>query len=47
MGVPAAQPEAAWPDPRQRGRALTSLVADGLAGALPAGSPALPAEPCP
>jgi A/G-specific adenine glycosylase len=40
--VPAASLDAAWPDPQQRGRALASLVADGLAEALPTGSYALP-----
>jgi A/G-specific adenine glycosylase len=40
--VAAAQLGAAWPDPRQRERALASLVADGLAEALPGGRFALP-----
>jgi A/G-specific adenine glycosylase len=40
--VPAARLDAAWPDAQQRGRALASLVADGLAEALPTGSYALP-----
>jgi A/G-specific adenine glycosylase len=40
--VPAARLDAAWPDPRQRERALASLVADGLAEALPGGRFALP-----
>lgn len=40
--VPAARLDAAWPDALQRGRALASLVTDGLAEALPTGSYALP-----
>ncbi|MGP7998271.1 MAG: A/G-specific adenine glycosylase [Streptosporangiaceae bacterium] len=40
--VPAAQLDAAWPEPRQRSRALDSLVADGLADPLPDGCFALP-----
>ena len=33
--VPAARLDAVWPDAQQRGRALASLVADGLAEPLP------------
>jgi A/G-specific adenine glycosylase len=40
--VPAARLDAAWPDPQQRDRALASLIADGLAEALPTGCYALP-----
>jgi A/G-specific adenine glycosylase len=40
--VPAARLDAAWPDPEQRERALASLLADGLAEALPGGRYALP-----
>jgi A/G-specific adenine glycosylase len=40
--VPAARLDAAWPDPEQRGRALASLVADGLAEPLPGARYALP-----
>jgi A/G-specific adenine glycosylase len=41
---PVAGPrlDAAWPDPLQRGRALDSLVADGLIDPLPDGRFALP-----
>ena len=34
--------DAAWAEPRQRGRALDSLVADGLVDPLPDGHFALP-----
>jgi A/G-specific adenine glycosylase len=40
--VPAAHLDAAWPHARQRDRALASLVADGLAEALPSGTFTLP-----
>ena len=40
--VPAANLEEAWPDGPQRARALTSLLADGLAEAAGAGHYALP-----
>jgi A/G-specific adenine glycosylase len=40
--VPAARLDAAWPDESQRARSLASLVADGLAEALPGGHYALP-----
>lgn len=40
--VRAVQLEAAWPDDRQRARALDGLVADGLAEPLPDGRFALP-----
>jgi A/G-specific adenine glycosylase len=40
--VPAPRLDAAWPDPRQRARALDSLVADGLVDPLPDGRFALP-----
>ena len=40
--VPAARLDAAWPDPRQRARALASLLADGLAEHCPGGGYALP-----
>ena len=40
--VPAARLDAAWPDARQRDRALASLVADGLAEPLPGDRYALP-----
>jgi len=40
--VQAAQLEAAWPDHRQRARALDGLVSDGLAEPLPDGRFALP-----
>jgi A/G-specific adenine glycosylase len=40
--VAAARLDAAWPDARQRGRALASLVADGLAEQLPGDRYALP-----
>jgi A/G-specific adenine glycosylase len=40
--VPAARLDAAWPDPRQRARALASLLADGLAEHYPDGRYALP-----
>jgi A/G-specific adenine glycosylase len=40
--VRAIQLEAAWPDHRQRARALDGLVADGLAEPLPDGRFALP-----
>jgi A/G-specific adenine glycosylase len=40
--VPAARLDAAWPDAQQRGRALASLVADGLAEPLPGDHYALP-----
>jgi A/G-specific adenine glycosylase len=40
--VRAVQLEAAWPDHRQRARALDGLVADGLAEPLPDGRFALP-----
>jgi A/G-specific adenine glycosylase len=40
--VPAATLDAAWPDPAQRARALTALVADGLAQPLGGNSYALP-----
>jgi A/G-specific adenine glycosylase len=40
--VPAALLDAAWAEPRQRGRALDSLVADGLVDPLPDGRFALP-----
>jgi A/G-specific adenine glycosylase len=40
--VPAARLDAAWPDPQQRERALASLIADGLAEALPGGRFGLP-----
>jgi A/G-specific adenine glycosylase len=45
--VPAARLDAAWPDARQRDRALASLVTDGLAEPLPSGSYALPGGPRP
>jgi A/G-specific adenine glycosylase len=41
--VPAARLDDAWPDEPQRIRALASLLADGLAEALPDGRVALPA----
>jgi A/G-specific adenine glycosylase len=41
--VPAARLDDAWPDEPQRTRALASLLADGLAEALPDGRFALPA----
>jgi hypothetical protein len=34
--------DAAWPDAQQRGRALASLPANGLAEAVPTGCCALP-----
>jgi A/G-specific adenine glycosylase len=40
--VPAARLDAAWPDARQRARALASLVTDGLAQPLPGNAYALP-----
>jgi A/G-specific adenine glycosylase len=40
--VPAAVLDAAWPDPPQRVRALTTLVADGLAVRLATGEYSLP-----
>jgi A/G-specific adenine glycosylase len=40
--VPAALLDAAWAEPRQRSRALDSLVADGLVDPLPDGRFALP-----
>jgi A/G-specific adenine glycosylase len=40
--VPAAELGAAWVDPAQRERALTSLLADGLAEEVGVGSYALP-----
>ena len=40
--VPVARLDAAWPDAQQRGRALASLVADGLAELLPGDHYALP-----
>jgi A/G-specific adenine glycosylase len=40
--VPGARLDAAWPEPRQRSRALDSLVADGLVDPLPDGRFALP-----
>jgi A/G-specific adenine glycosylase len=40
--VPAARLDAAWPDARQRSRALASLVTDGLAEPLPGGRYTLP-----
>jgi A/G-specific adenine glycosylase len=40
--VPATRLDAAWPDARQRDRALASLVTDGLAEALPGDCYALP-----
>jgi A/G-specific adenine glycosylase len=40
--VPATLLDAAWAEPRQRGRALDSLVADGLVDPLPDGHFALP-----
>jgi A/G-specific adenine glycosylase len=40
--VPAARLDAAWADESQRERALASLLADGLAEALPGGRYALP-----
>jgi A/G-specific adenine glycosylase len=43
--VPAALLDAAWAEPRQRGRALDSLVADGLVDPLPDGHFALPGMP--
>jgi A/G-specific adenine glycosylase len=40
--VAAAPLDAVWPDPRQRDRALDSLIADGLVDPLPDGRFALP-----
>jgi A/G-specific adenine glycosylase len=40
--VPAARLEAAWPDRAQQARALSALVADGLAAALDHRTYALP-----
>jgi A/G-specific adenine glycosylase len=40
--VPGAALDAAWPDPRQRARALDGLVADDLVDPLPDGQFALP-----
>jgi A/G-specific adenine glycosylase len=40
--VAAARLDAVWPDPRQRDRALDSLIADGLVDPLPDGRFALP-----
>ncbi len=40
--VLSAELDLAWPDPTQRQRCLTSLVADGLAAVLPDGRVALP-----
>jgi A/G-specific adenine glycosylase len=42
--VPAARLEAAWPDPAQQARALSALVADGLATALDQHRYGLPGE---
>jgi A/G-specific adenine glycosylase len=42
--VPATRLDAAWPDAQQRDRALASLLADGLAEAMPGGCYALPAD---
>ena len=42
--VPAARLEAAWPDRAQRARALSALVADGLAAALDHQTYALPGD---
>jgi A/G-specific adenine glycosylase len=43
--VPAARFDVVWPDPAQRARALTALVADGLAAALANEMYALPGHP--
>ena len=43
--VPPAHLDAAWPDDDQRGRALASLIADGLAEHHPDGGYALPIQP--
>ena len=40
--VPRAELDDAWPEPTQRGRALNSLVSDGLVEALPDGRWSLP-----
>ena len=45
--VSAPRLDAVWPDPRQRARALDSLVADGLVDPLPDGQFALPGDPVP
>ena len=45
--VPAARLDAAWPDASQRGRALASLVADGLAEPLPGDQYGLPGSASP
>ncbi len=45
--VPAARLDAAWPDRAQRARALTALVADGLAAALEHQMYALPGRAAP
>ena len=45
--VPAARLDAVWPDPVQRGRALASLVADGLAEPFPDGRFGLPGHTAP
>ena len=42
--MPATLLDAAWAEPRQRGRALDSLVADGLVDPLPDGHFALPGD---
>ena len=42
--VPAIRLDAAWPEPRQRARALAALIADGLVVPLPDGSFSLPGE---
>jgi len=42
--VSAPRLDAAWPDPRQRARALDSLVADGLVDPRPDGTFGLPGE---
>ncbi len=43
--VPGAGLDAAWPDQAQRARALSALIADGLAEALEHGMYALPGHP--
>jgi A/G-specific adenine glycosylase len=42
--VPAARLDAAWPDQQQRARALTALIADGLAVPQPDGMLSLPGD---
>ena len=42
--VPAADLDAAWPDPEQRARALTTLIADGLAARRADGHIGLPGD---